>query len=429
MNVQSVDGFGGTVTLTESDSLCGGATALSPGSFTLAATSVSVTPSAPGLVGWTMTIPSNCPIGVYPVTVNGVDSTGTITAKGTLTVTVTGPQGCKSNADCKGWGPGSLCGSDGKCYGEKCSSEGECQHLYGQCSQCVTPPSQSEKHCTTCSGTAGNFTVQCPAEMDICSDGVNLATGIATFTVTDNRLSTTQPLLLIYGIVTSGKGVNPCQCCDGGSGPILSTYGTALTGGSVTVVISTSSTCATAACYSYLLDVTDLTTGQSVRCPLNICVKTGGCFVIEATCGIPASPGSCSPNNTWSQSITSSMNGSLLGECWGSRPTGSAILSSTITASVRARSVNGFAGTVMITATGGCIDTCSPNCGMPTSTTLIANGTNSLGSICAKTPVACNSSSLPVASTTILAIVKGVSGIITSSCSIAEVICYDVGGC
>jgi hypothetical protein len=80
VHVQSVSGFNGAVTLSETDNLCSGA------SNTFDTTSFSVAPGNVGFANWTFNFPANCPAGTYQATVT--DGSGSLVVRATLAVVV-----------------------------------------------------------------------------------------------------------------------------------------------------------------------------------------------------------------------------------------------------------------------------------------------------------------------------------------------------
>ncbi len=87
VQVQSVNGFNGVVTLTEADNLCSGA------SNSFDTTTFSVASGNVGFANWIFNFPSNCPAGTYQATVTG--GSGLLVVRATLVVVV--GSGCTSN--------------------------------------------------------------------------------------------------------------------------------------------------------------------------------------------------------------------------------------------------------------------------------------------------------------------------------------------
>lgn len=311
IDVSALNGFIGSVTLTETDTLTGPGF----GSVGIPTSLVQVGPSSPtndGLVPLNVNVTANCPSGQYLVTVTGTATNNgqTQIAQAVLTVTVgSGIQKCNSDSDCGAGGNcdngqcispidnliigcgTSPCGSGGigtnpcntsrcrnLCSGEQaglapvwlagccyCTSKtycsqncpqytAQCQAQWGPCSQAFCD-AQNICVCTHCKSTTP-ISVTCPSNMVACMDATTPTATIASglFALTNTNPSNT------YGITMSVVPTGPnCSCC--GGGPVLSTSGFYLTPtGSQQVMVSVPVTCAKKQCYNWNLKIS-ITTG------------------------------------------------------------------------------------------------------------------------------------------------------------------------
>lgn len=462
-------GFSDQVTVADVNNFCSGTT--TQFSFN----PVAVQGTTPTIVVYTINLPANCPAGYYRSTITGTGAVTGATASALLevTVNVTTQIGCVNNSDCP---PGDWC-INGQCYAPidnmligcgagicgnpqkgicntgscraLCQAENQgppitgpdgCCYCSSNVNDCTGPAADQACRiktgkqcsqgklvnglcvCTDCTSSV-NVSIPCPADLNLCADSTSNASNSVSLSVTNSGGAAN-----VAFAVTSTATSNPCVI-----GPTLSSSTVGFTGsGTGSISIQAVNSCLTANCYVYLLTaiVTDPVTGnvvQTLTCPINVCVKTS-CFVIEVRCVNSINcGGGCGgvgcPSTAWGQGAGCNTG------CGGCHcQNGDSVTSSGLCGdclfSVRARSINGFSGTVNVSASNcGATQTCiGPYpytvCPFP-SCSLSANGTCDLGSIIPQTTIGIgwNQGLCGLSSASPTSIISGTSGSLTSVAS------------
>ena len=389
IDVSSISGFQGVVTLTYTDNSNFLGTG---GSLSFGTTTLNVAPGSDGITYLNITSGASQTANSYNISVVASCTNATTGQTATASVLITiivaaGIVTCVNNQDC---GSGGIC-SNGQCYTNQDNTvihpgpcTGASQEGRGCASKNLGGPCTFNNNCV-CQQTLSNcvgFTANCQSTNGPCSKGTLLnncgcgcskCTGqtnpiqficpTASQTVCVNASAPTATTAQFVASIlntdvnngyTIGGTIQPVgqgnQCAGGNSGPSLSFSTMALPASigffpTITVPI----TCSTAKCYSWnlLITVTNALgqTVQSFTCPFTVCTTTSACFQIQVQC-----PGS----STWSSSCTATiLTDNYSAPCPGCPNAFSSCGCDPFHyPSFQACSFNGFAGTITITCSG-----------------------------------------------------------------------------